>query len=123
MAIFGLKNKKTKKETDDKIQLIKESVTKIGIDRSVGLIKRPRITEKATFQAEKNKVYVFEIHADANKKDIMSSIKSLYKVNPLKVRIAKNPAKRKFVKGRIGRKPGVKKAYVHLREQDKIDIV
>ncbi|MEK7635264.1 MAG: 50S ribosomal protein L23 [Patescibacteria group bacterium] len=81
---------------------------------------RPRITEKASFVAEKG-VYTFEVAVDATKKQVAEAVKVFYKVTPVKVNMVKNPAKQVFVRGKKGTKAGVKKAYVYLKEGDKIE--
>jgi len=88
------------------------------------VLRRPRITEKATIQAEK-RVYVFEVAPDATKKSIAEAVKRFYKVTPVKVNVAKIPAKKFFSRARRqkGVKTGGKKAYVYLKEGDKIEIV
>lgn len=82
---------------------------------------RPRITEKATFIADKG-VYAFEIDSKATKKDVADAVKTYFEVTPLKVRIVKNPSKRVVIRGKRGIKPGVKKAYVYLKAGDKINL-
>lgn len=84
------------------------------------IILRPRITEKASLVMEKN-VHTFEVISSATKKQIEETIKAYYKVNPVKVRIVKNPAKKVFIRGKKGVKTGVKKAYVYLKKGDKIE--
>lgn len=84
------------------------------------IILRPRITEKASMMVEKN-VYVFEISPKASKKDVSETIFTYYKVNPIKVRTVKNPAKNILVRGKKGIKSGVKKAYVYLKKGDKLE--
>jgi large subunit ribosomal protein L23 len=133
MALFGTK-KNTKKEekavavvAEKKPKAVKavRVVSKGDVSSSgtsfADSIIQPRITEKATFQSEKG-VYVFEVTGRATKKTIAMAIRQLYKVTPVKVRIAKNPAKQVFVRGKWGRKQGVKKAYVALAKGDKIEI-
>lgn len=84
------------------------------------ILVRPRITEKATFLAEKN-VHAFEIAQKATKKDVIEAVKIFYKVNPLKVNIVRNPTKKVFIRGKRGKKAGVKKAYVYLKKNDKLE--
>ena len=52
---------------------------------------------------------------------MIEAIKAFYKINPIKVRIVKNPAKEVFIKGKRGIKSGVKKAYVYLKKEDKFE--
>jgi len=81
---------------------------------------RPRITEKATLVLESN-VYTFEVASKATKGQVEEAIKVFYKVNPIKIRMTKNPEKKVFVKGKKGVKAGVKKAYVYLKKGDKLE--
>lgn len=84
------------------------------------ILLRPRITEKATLVSEKN-VHTFEVASSATKKDVTEAIKIFYKITPVKINIVKNPAKEVLIRGKKGFKTGVKKAYVYLREGDKLE--
>lgn len=84
-------------------------------------IRRPRITEKASVINAGN-VYTFEIEESATKKDVARNVSELYKVKPIKVNIVRNPSKKTMHKGKVGRSCGVKKAYVYLKQGDKIDL-
>ena len=117
---------KTKSEFP-KEKKVKQGTVKeaLSVDTNLsGILLRPRITEKATFSAEKG-VYVFEVSGRSTKKTITEAIKRFYKVTPAKVNIVKIPAKVRISKWRKARgvKPGGKKAYVHLKEGDRIEIV
>ncbi len=85
------------------------------------VLKRPRITEKAAIAAEKG-VYVFEIHEAATKASVAKAVKELYKVNAIKVNIARTPKKRMHVRGKAGVKGGVIKAYVTLKKGETIEL-
>lgn len=84
-------------------------------------ILRPRITEKATYMQQQN-VYVFEVDSKANKQNISKAFQKIYKVDPVRINITKNPSKRVIVRGKRGEKTAVKKAYVYLKEGDNITI-
>ena len=86
------------------------------------ILVRPRLTEKASLNLEKN-VYVFDVAVDTNKLEIEKAIKDLYKVTPEKIRIVQVPAKRIIYRGKKGIKSGSKKAYVYLKDGDKINIM
>lgn len=86
------------------------------------VIKRPRITEKATQLAEKNQ-FVFEVTPEATKSSVIKAIEQLYKVTPTRVNIVRLPSKTVFIRGRVGTKSAVKKAIVSLKKGDKIDLV
>lgn len=83
----------------------------------------PRITEKAALSADKAGVYVFKVLDRATKKSVAASVKNAYKVTPVKVNIARIPAKNVFVRGKRGVKSGGKKAYVYLKKGDKIELI
>lgn len=82
----------------------------------------PRITEKAALMQDDG-VYVFNVSPDATKNEIAKEIETIYKVTPVKVNIAKAAGKKRFFRGRVGQKAGVKKAYVYLKKGDKITVV
>lgn len=85
------------------------------------VLTRPRITEKASLTAQNNQ-YVFEISRSATKASVKAAVKELYKVMPVAVNIASTPAKTVKVRGRVGTKSGVRKAYVSLKQGDKIEL-
>ncbi len=60
---------------------------------------------------------------DAGKAQVSKAVSEIYKVEPVKVNIVKNPSKRVFVRGKKGVKSGVKKAYVYLKKGDKIEVI
>ncbi len=97
-------------------------MTSIHIKKATVLLK-PRITEKAALSADKSNVYVFEVSTDATKKEVIASIKDAYKVTPTSVRLLAIPRKEVFRRGKSGIKGGGKKAYIHLKKGDKIDII
>lgn len=86
------------------------------------LIKNPRITEKASFNAEHN-VYTFNVMPSATKSEIKKAIFSIYKVKPVKVNVLKVPKKIIMSKGKSGVKSGGKKALVYLKKEDKIELI
>ncbi len=94
-------------------------MTNISTEKTI--ILKPRVTEKSAILQEDG-VYTFDIAPDANKQEVKKEIKRLYKVTPVKVNIAKTEAKKVFVRGRWGKKGGVKKAYVFLKKGDKINL-
>jgi len=87
-----------------------------------GVLMRPHVTEKASASAEKG-VYVFRVSLDAGKHEIAEAVRAMYKVTPVKVTIVTMPTKHTFVKGRLGVRAKGKKAYVHLKKGEKIEVV
>jgi large subunit ribosomal protein L23 len=84
----------------------------------------PRITEKGAALSEKG-VYVFNIAKGATKADVSAAIRSVYKVTPKMIRLAAVPSKKVATRGtnRIGKTATGKKAFVYLKEGDKIELV
>ncbi len=91
--------------------------------KAENVLLRPRITEKAALGADRAGVYVFEVGENSTKSSIAASVKALYKVTPVKVRVAKIVSKAVFVRGKRGVKKGGKKAYVYLKKGDKIELL
>jgi large subunit ribosomal protein L23 len=88
--------------------------------REEQIVISPILTEKAREFAERGE-YVFEVSKISNKNEIKKAIEKLFKVKVEKVRIVNLPEKpRRF--GRVfGKKRGMKKAIVKLKE-GKIEI-
>jgi large subunit ribosomal protein L23 len=88
--------------------------------RLTDVIRRPLITEKTSIQREDGRTIVFEVAAAANKVQIKSAVEHLLgsKVDSVRTNIAHGKVKRQ---GRFaGRRSDWKKAYVKLREGQKI---
>lgn len=87
------------------------------------ILLAPRITEKGAYLNEAG-VYVFNVAISANKKEIADAVRAMFKVTPRAVRIAAVPRKKVMTRGsnRVGQTAGGKKAYVFLKQGDKIDL-
>jgi large subunit ribosomal protein L23 len=95
---------------------------RIDNSRSEVLV-RPYITEKATYLTDDG-VYTFVVKEDAHKPQIKQAVKDVYGVSVDKVRTAKLPKKQVESRaGQTGTKGGGKKAYVHLKEGDSIELM
>lgn len=84
------------------------------------IIRRPLITEKTTVIREDGRTLVFQVAVDANKIDIKRAVEVLLgsKVESVRTSLAHGKFKRQ---GRyIGRRPDWKKAYVKLRDGEKL---
>jgi large subunit ribosomal protein L23 len=84
------------------------------------IIRRPLITEKTSIQREDGRTIVFEVARDANKIQIRNAIEKLLgaKVNHIRTSIVHGKIKRQ---GRYsGQRRDWKKAYVTLREGQKM---
>jgi large subunit ribosomal protein L23 len=84
------------------------------------VIKRPLVTEKTTLIREDHRTVVFEVASGATKVDIKRAVEKLLgsKVEAVRTAISHGKIKRQ---GRFaGRRSDWKKAYVKLREGEKI---
>jgi large subunit ribosomal protein L23 len=91
-----------------------------SIMKLTDVIKRPLITEKTTLLREGHRTVVFEVDANATKVDIKRAVEKLLgsKVDGVRTSIAHGKMKRQ---GRfIGQRSDWKKAYVKLREGEKV---
>jgi large subunit ribosomal protein L23 len=124
MALFKKKEekkapKKSVKKTEAKAPAKPKKTT--SSDLSWVLIS-PRITEKSAIKSEE-KIYVFNVHTDANKLQVKEAIQKKFDVTPIKINIAKVNSKPVFRRGVHGKTPTGKKAYVHLNKKDNIQFV
>ncbi len=85
------------------------------------IIKAPLITEKGSLLAEKSNQVLFKVLPDANKIEIKKAVEELFKVKVVKVRINRYLGKVRRMGKNEGRLPEWKKAYVTLKEGDRID--
>src|SRR3954447_21792927 len=84
------------------------------------VIRRPLITEKTTVIREDGRTLVFQVARDANKIDIKKAVESLLgsKVESVRTSLAHGKFKRQ---GKyVGRRSDWKKAYVKLRDGEKL---
>lgn len=99
------------------------AASKVGMTPALErVLVRPRITEKAA-QATAAHMYTFEVASFATKTQVKAAVQATYGVQPIKVAIVNTPAKRVSLRTRrgYGTKKAHKKAYVFLKEGDRID--
>jgi large subunit ribosomal protein L23 len=85
------------------------------------VIRAPLISEKGTLLTEAANQVLFKVRPDANKIEVKRAVETLFKVKVEQVRIARYLGKMRRVGRSMGRRSDWKKAYVTLREGDKID--
>jgi large subunit ribosomal protein L23 len=88
-------------------------------------ILRPRLSEKTFGLAGSNTVYVFDVSGSTNKHAIATAVMAQFEVTVVKVNVTniKGKAKRLVRKGGrpvAGKRSDFKKAYVTLKEGDKL---
>lgn len=100
--------------------------TSNGMSKSLSL--KPRMSEKTYALSESQNIYVFEVTPGVNKLSIAQAVAAQFEVGVTSVRIAKTPAKTKRSYRRAGRvahkgtTSSITKAYVTLKEGDKLPI-
>jgi large subunit ribosomal protein L23 len=85
------------------------------------VIRAPLVSEKGTLLAESTNQVLFKVRPEANKIEVKKAVETLFKVKVEKVRMARYLGKVRRVGRSMGRRAEWKKAYVTLREGDKID--
>jgi large subunit ribosomal protein L23 len=86
-----------------------------------GLIKSPLITEKGTLVTEKANQVVFKVRPEATKGAIRDAVEQLFNVTVVQVRTINLMGKSRRVGRTSGKRPDWKKAYVTLKEGDRIE--
>lgn len=87
------------------------------------VIKKPLVTEKGTGLTASLNQYVFEVAKEANRVEIKNAVEALFKVEVENVRTLIVRGKTKAFRRSIGQRPNWKKAYVTLKQGQKIEIV
>ena len=84
------------------------------------VLKRPIITEKGVDQKEARRTLCFEVHPDATKTDIRQAVQKIFKVKVDAVQTANFIGKERRRGRYSGFRPDWKKAYVRLKEGEKM---
>jgi len=95
-------------------------------ERLTKVIIAPVISEKATMVGETRKQIVFEVLPDATKAEIKAAVELLFKEQKVEVgavNVVNVKGKEKRHGRFIGRRKGIKKAYVSLKGEGDINFV
>lgn len=84
------------------------------------IVLRPVLTEKSTMLKDINREVCFEVDKRANKIEIKKAVEHLFKVKVERVRTQSRRGKMKRVGRSQGKKKDWKKAYVKLKEGEKM---
>jgi len=105
-------------------KVVKPSVQKgkKAVSFSYEAIKKPHISEKATYLAEKNQ-YIFEVLPNYNKTEIKKSVEGIYGVDVLSVNVITIPPKKRRMGKKQGWRKEMTKAIVKVKEGQKIEIL
>ncbi len=85
------------------------------------IIRGMVVTEKSTQLKEKNDVLVLDVALKATKPDIKRAVESMFEVQVDTVNTLVRKGKTRVFKGHLGKRSGIKRAYVRLKsgEMDK----
>ena len=88
--------------------------------KTTDVLRRPLITEKSTVIRESDNTLVFQVAREANKIDIKRAVEQLLGSKVADVRTSLAHGKMKRQGKYVGRRSDWKKAYVRLREGEKL---
>ncbi len=88
--------------------------------KQTDVLRRPLITEKTTVMRENDLTLVFEVSREANKIDIRRAVEKLLGSKVASVRTSLGHGKMKRQGKFVGRRSDWKKAYVKLRDGEKL---
>lgn len=117
----AVKEKKVKKEKIREIEKIETKRKSTDFKEEFLVLERPILTEKSTALSESG-AYVFGVIKKANKIMIKHAVEKFYNVKVRSVNTNNVPAKKIFMRGKKGSRPGYKKAIVYLEKGEKIEI-
>ena len=84
------------------------------------IIRRPVITEKSSVLKDRNREICFEVDPAANKIEIKNAVEQLFNVKVDRVRVMAKKGKKRRVGRSEGWRKDWKKAYVKLKEGEKM---
>ncbi|HTY62468.1 MAG TPA: 50S ribosomal protein L23 [Acidobacteriota bacterium] len=90
------------------------------MNRREYVLKLPVITEKSTLVKENLRTVAFKVLRDANKIEIKDAVEKIFKVKVQSVRTANFHGKKRRQGRYMGRRPDWKKAYVTLKQGEKM---
>ena len=84
-------------------------------------LRSPVVSEKSTIAADANRQFVFEVAPNSTKPEIRKAVEMMFNVKVEAVRVVNIKGKVKRSGQRLGRRNGVRKAYVRLAPGNDID--
>jgi len=90
-------------------------------ERLMQVLVGPVVSEKSTIAADASRQFVFKVVPDATKPEIRKAVEMMFDVKVEAVRVVNIKGKQKRFGTIMGRRNGVRKAYVKLAEGNDID--
>ena len=98
----------------------RKAAARMSREAMFDVIRAPVITEKATMASERGQ-FVFRVALAASKFEIKQAVETLFGVTVIGVNTLVQKGKTKRFRGRPGRRPDTKKAFVKLAPGQTID--
>ena len=86
-------------------------------------LKKPLLTEKSLIERDNHNRYGFIVAKNASKGEIKTAVETIFNVTVLKVNTISVTGKTHRMGRFEGKRPDYKKAFVTLKEGDKIEVV
>ncbi len=84
-------------------------------------LRSPVVSEKSTIVADANRQFVFEVAPSSTKPEIRKAVELMFDVKVEAVRVVNIKGKLKRSGRKLGRRNGIRKAYVRLAPGNDID--
>lgn len=91
--------------------------------RTYDILKKPLLTEKSLIERDTHNRYGFVVAKDASKGEIKTAVEKIFNVTVTKVNTIACEGKTHRMGRFAGKRPDYKKAFVTLKEGDKIEVV
>jgi len=93
----------------------------VNQERLMKVLLGPIISEKAALAADRSAQYAFKVDSTATKREIGQAVELMFEVKVDAVQVLNVKGKAKRFGGRLGKRPGWRKAYVRLAPGNDID--
>ena len=93
----------------------------VSEERIFEVLRSPLVSEKSTLASQYN-YYVFKVAKDSSKSEIKIAVEKIFNVKVVSVNTLNLKGKIKRFKGKLGKRAGIKKAFVKLAEGNSIDL-
>jgi large subunit ribosomal protein L23 len=91
-------------------------------ERLMKVLLGPVVSEKSSRAADASRQFAFRVMPDATKREIGRAVELMFEVQVEGVQVVNVKGKRKRFGGRLGRRPGWRKAYVRLKPGQDIEL-
>ena len=93
------------------------------MSRTYEILKKPLLTEKSLIERDNHNRYGFVVSKDASKGEIKTAVEKIFNVTVTKINTMSVTGKTHRMGRFEGKRPDYKKAFVTLKEGDKIEVV